>query len=96
MHQLFPQLLQQLLVRLSLHVAQRHIGAGAFRQLHPLQPQMGVPHPPPQQRGVLHQILHKPVVAAPQHPAGVWLLHGAAGEVLHVHEYAPVVPLHDH
>ena len=87
MHQLFPQGPQQPLVCLTLHVAQGHVRARALRQLQSLQPQMGVPYPPPQQRRVLHEVLYEAVVAAPQYPAGIRLLHRPGGELLGVQHH---------
>ena len=96
MRQLLPQLPQKILIRLALHVAQRHIGGGALRQLDPLQPQVGIADAPPQQRRVLHQVLHESVVAAPQHPAGVRLLHGAGGKMLYIQQQPAGEAVDDH
>ena len=88
--QFFSQLRQQAGICLALHVAQHHIGVGAIIQLHPLQRQAGISDTAAQQSGVLHQILHKAVVAAPEDAAGVRLLNGASGKLLHIHQNTAV------
>ena len=88
--QFFSQLRQQAGICLALHVAQHHIGVGAIIQLHPLQRQAGISDTAAQQSGVLHQIFHKAVVAAPEDAAGVRLLNGASGKLLHIHQNTAV------
>ena len=92
--QFFPYLRQQLGVGLPVHVAQHHIGVGAIIQLHPLQRQAGISDTAAQQSGVLHQVLHEAVVAAPEDAAGVRLLDGAGGKLLHVHQNTAVPAVH--
>ena len=95
MAELAPQLLQQGRVRLVRQIAQGHVGVGPSPYLQPLQGQLGIPDAAAQQGGVFHDALHKAVVAAPQHLAGVRLLDAPQGELLGVHQHAAGVAVDD-
>ena len=59
------------------------------------QRQCRIPDTAPQQGRVGHDALHKAVVTAPQHLAGVRLLHAAGGVLLGVQQYAAVIAVDD-
>ena len=86
--QLFPQLIQQLPVHPVFHVTQHHVRPGTGPHLQRLQRQLRIPDAAAQQGGVLHDALPEAVVAAPQHLAGIRLLHGAQGELLGIQHHA--------